>query len=116
MAQGMAIAFGKFSREWSMTATATPIEIAIAGREWRSVSPFIVGLGSTPTMVLVVGRLDLDPADMNPAILDRWPDAIGDPIRVLSGDGGAWLGNIVFVDHFRQGRPEEVIRVYLAKV
>ncbi len=98
-----------------MTVTTTPIEIAIAGREWRSVSPFMVSLGGTPTEVLVVGRLDLDPATANAAIFDRWPDAIGDPLRVLSDDERSWLGNIVFVDRFRQGRPEEVLRVYLAQ-
>lgn len=98
-----------------MTATATPIEIAIAGREWRPLAPFGVSLGSGPTMVLVVGRLDLEPGTLDPAILDRWPDAPGDPVRLLLPEGSEWLGNIVFVDRFRPGRPEESIRVYVAK-
>lgn len=99
-----------------MTATTTPIEIAVTGREWRPLPPFGASLGSGPsTVAWVVGRLDLEPGSLDPAIADRWPDAIGDPVRVLMPEGSEWLGNIVFVDRFRPGRPDERIRVYVAR-
>lgn len=98
-----------------MTATTTPIEIAISGREWRSITPFVVNLGSGPTMALVVARLDLEPGNPLSGILDRWPDAVGNPVRVVMPPGGEWLGNIIFVDRFRPGQPGESLRVYLAR-